>query len=55
MMYVYTIYSYEDREIKDVFSTIHEAEDWVKENRENREDDCRIQKWRVSTTKEENE
>lgn len=54
MMYVYTIYSYEDQEIKDVFSTIDEAKEWVKENREDREDDCRIQKWRVNTTEEEN-
>lgn len=54
MMYVYTIYSYEDQEIKDVFSTIGEAEDWIKENREDREDDIRIQKWRVNVTGEEN-
>ncbi|WP_270790235.1 hypothetical protein [Enterococcus diestrammenae] len=54
MICVYTIYSYEDQEIKDVFSTFDEAKAWVKENREDREDDCRIQKWCVNITREEN-
>lgn len=50
---VYTIYCYEDDEIKDVFATSEEAEAWVAENREGREDNCRIQRWLVDFTKVE--
>lgn len=47
MLDVYTVYSYEDQEIKHVFATLKEAQDWVSENREGNEEDCRIEHWPV--------
>lgn len=44
---VYTVYSYEDREIKDIFESKRAAEQWVSENREGNEEDCKIDYWIV--------
>ena len=44
---VYTVYSYEDREIKDIFESKQAAEQWVSENREGNEEDCKIEYWIV--------
>lgn len=50
---IYTLFSFEDNEIKDVFSSRKEAEEWVSEYRKGREDDIRIEEWTVSNLKEE--
>lgn len=55
MKKVYTIYCYEDQEIKDVFATREEAEAWISENRADNEDICRIEQWSVDFTKTEEE
>lgn len=55
MITVYTIYSYEDQEIKDVFATAEEASRWVSENRKGNEEDCHIEEWPVDFTKKEDE
>lgn len=39
---VYVIQSYEDNEVKGVFSTMELAQSWMKENRADREEDCQI-------------
>ena len=39
---VYTVYSYEDQEIKDIFESKVAANQWVSENREGNEEDCKI-------------
>lgn len=45
MGYVFTLYSYEDSEIKTVVATIDEAHEWIAENREGNEDDIRVEQW----------
>lgn len=55
MKAVYTIYCYEDREVKDVFATREEAEAWISENRVGNEDICRIERWSVDFTKKKME
>ena len=50
---VYTVYCYEDQEIKNVFATREEAEAWVSENRAGNEDICRIEQWPIDFTKAE--
>ena len=44
---VYTVYSYEDEEIKDVFESMRAANQWVSENRSGNEEDCKIEYWIV--------
>lgn len=44
---VFTIYSYEDSEIKDVVASIDEAHEWIAENREDNEEDILVEKWTV--------
>ena len=44
---VYTIYSYEDEEIKGVFESMRAANMWIHANREGRGDDCRVDYWVV--------
>lgn len=44
---IYTLYSYEDGEIKDVFCSKREAYLWIEENRNDRPDDVTIEEWRV--------
>ena len=44
---VYTTYSYEDKEIKDIFESKVAANQWVSENREGNEEDCKIEYWIV--------
>lgn len=44
---VYIIYSYQDREVKEVVSTLNLANQWVSENREGNEEDCKIEYWVV--------
>ena len=44
---VYTVYSYEDQEIKDIFESKIAANQWVSENREGNEEDCKIEYWIV--------
>ena len=39
---IYVLYSYEDQEVKDAFGTEEEANNWIKENRKNNEDDIKI-------------
>lgn len=53
MIVVYTVYSYEDQEIKEVFATAKEASEWVSANRKGREGDCYIEQWPVDFTKME--
>lgn len=48
MQKVFTIFSYEDNEIKDVVPSRKEAEEWVLENREDRQEDCRIEEWAIN-------
>lgn len=55
MKAVYTIYCYEDQEVKDVFATREEAEAWISENRAGNEDICRIERWSVDFTKKKME
>lgn len=52
MKKVFTIFSYEDNEVKDVVATHKEAKEWVLENREGNEDDCRIEEWNVDFEEE---
>ena len=44
---VYTVYSYEDGEIKGIFKSKEAANEWVTENRKGNEDDCKIEDWYV--------
>lgn len=53
MKKVYTIYSFEDKELKDVVTSLEKAKNWVVENREGNEDDCRIESWSVDFENEE--
>ncbi len=46
MRTVYTIYCYEDSEIKGVFASLEKANGWVEENRKGREDTVYIEEWR---------
>jgi hypothetical protein len=39
---VYVLYCYEDQEVKDVFGSLKEAQEWVVENRSDREDMVKI-------------
>lgn len=43
----FTIYSYEDAEIKDVVASIDEAHEWIAENREDNEEDILVEKWTI--------
>lgn len=52
---VYTVFSYEDNEVKDVFSSLEDAKEWIQENRSNREDDVRIEEWVIDIELAENE
>ena len=52
MKEVYTIYSYEDQEIKAVFSSMKEVDEWIKENRKGNEDDCHVEQWPVDFKEE---
>ena len=45
---IFTLYSHEDNEIKDVVASIDEAHEWIVENREDNEDDILVEKWSVS-------
>lgn len=51
---VYTVFSYEDNEVKDVFSSLEDAKEWIQENRSNREDDVRIEEWVIDIELAEN-
>ena len=44
---VFTLYSYEDAEIKTVVASIDEAHEWIAENREDNEEDIWVEKWIV--------
>lgn len=44
---VFTLYSYEDNEIKDVVASIDEAHEWIAENRDGNEEDILVEKWTV--------
>lgn len=44
---VYTIYSYEDEELKGVFASLKLAEQWVELHRLDNEEDCKIEYWIV--------
>ena len=44
---VYTVYSYEDAEIKGIFKSLNGAKDWIAENRKDNEGDCKIEDWFV--------
>ena len=44
---VCTVYSYEDQEIKGIFESKRAAEQWISENREGNEEDCKIDYWIV--------
>ena len=49
---VYTVYSYEDSEIKGIFKSKESAQEWVTENRKDNEYDCHIEDWFVEGVSE---
>lgn len=46
-IYAFTLYSYEDNEIKTVVTTIDKAHEWIAENREDNEEDIWVEKWEL--------
>lgn len=50
MLTIYTLFSYEDNEIKALFKNREQADQWVKENREGNEYDVKIEEWQVDFT-----
>lgn len=46
-MIIYTLWSYEDSEIKEVTASKEEAEAWIAKNRNDRPDDIKLEKWEI--------